>query len=54
MENPPKAKVAFVKANEQTQELIRLLLKEERDVQHLSRRSDIHARIYEHIRRLIK
>lgn len=36
------------------QALIRDILKEERDVMHLKRRSDIHQRLYEHIRRVIK
>ena len=36
------------------QALIRECLKEERDVMHLKRRSDIHQRIYEHVKRVIK
>lgn len=35
-------------------ELIREILKEERDVMHLKRRSDIHQRLYDHIKRVIK
>ncbi len=35
-------------------ELIREFLKEERDVMHLKRRSDIHQRLYDHIKRVIK
>jgi hypothetical protein len=49
-----QAKDIFSATKPETQTLIREILREERDVQHLSRRSDIHARIYEHIRRLIK
>lgn len=48
------AKEIFSSATPEVQTLIREILREERDVQHLSRRSDIHARIYDHVRRLIK
>jgi hypothetical protein len=48
------AKQVFSKATPEHQDLIREILREERDVQHLKRRSDIHTRLYEHIRRLIK
>jgi hypothetical protein len=34
--------------------LIRDILKDERDVMHLQRRSDIYQRLYNHIRRVIK
>ena len=56
-ETPPAqttAKQIFSKASPEHQNLIREILREERDVQHLKRRSDIHTRLYEHIRRLIK
>lgn len=49
-----RAKQIFSKASPEHQDLIREILREERDVQHLKRRSDIHTRLYEHIRRLIK
>lgn len=48
------AKEIFSSTTPEVQTLIREILREERDVQHLSRRSDIHARIYDHVRRLIK
>jgi hypothetical protein len=48
------AKEIVSSAPPEVQSLIREILREERDVQHLSRRSDIHARIYDHVRRLIK
>jgi hypothetical protein len=48
------ARLIFANASPEVQTLIREILREERDVQHLSRRSDIHARIYDHVRRLIK
>lgn len=49
-----RVKGIFESASKEHQELIRLILKEERDVQHMSRRSDIHNKIYDHVRRLIK
>lgn len=49
-----RAKETFSTAPPEVQNLVREILREERDVQHLSRRSDIHARIYDHVRRLIK
>lgn len=49
-----RAKEIFTSVRPEVQNLIREVLREERDVQHLTRRSDIHARIYDHIRRLIK
>lgn len=49
-----RALSVFRAAPAEHQNLIREVLREERDVQHLQRRSDIHARIYDHIRRLIK
>ena len=51
---PTQAKQIFSKASPQHKELIREILREERDVQHLQRRDNIHTRLYEHIRRLIK
>ncbi len=49
-----QAKQVFSKASPQHQELIREILREERDVQHLQRRDNIHTRLYDHIHRLIK
>lgn len=55
---PPKtltrAQEIFKSARPEYQTLIRDILKEERDVMHLRRRNDIHQRLYEHIRRVIK
>ena len=48
------AQEIFKSAKSEYQTLIRDILKEERDVMHLKRRSDIHQRLYEHIRRVIK
>lgn len=49
-----RVKAIFQSASEEHQKLIREILKEERDVQHMQRRSDIHNKIYDHVRRLIK
>ena len=56
-ESPPagtQARQIFKDASSELQMLIRDILKEEREVMHLKRRNDIHQRIYEHIRRVIK
>lgn len=49
-----RAQELFKSANPLCQALIRDCLREERDVMHLKRRSDIHQRIYEHVKRVIK
>lgn len=49
-----RVKAIFQSASEEHRELIKAILKEERDVQHMLRRSDIHNKIYDHVRRLIK
>ena len=49
-----RAKQIFSKARPECQEIIREVLKEERDVVNMRRRSDIHTRLYEHIRRIIQ
>jgi len=49
-----RAQELFKSAKPEYQALIRDILKEERDVMHLRRRNDIHQRLYEHIRRVIK
>lgn len=48
------AQEIFKSATPEYQDLIRDILREERDVMHLRRRTDIHQNIYEHIRRVIK
>lgn len=56
-ESPPpqtRAKQIFSKASPEHQDLIRDILREEREVLNMKRRSDIHTRLYEHIRRIIK
>jgi hypothetical protein len=51
-----RAKEIFAAASPENQGLIKEILREERDVQHLASRqgSGIHTRLYDHIRRLIK
>lgn len=49
-----RAQELFKAATPEYQTLIRDILKEERDVMHLKRRSDIHQRLYEHVKRVIK
>jgi hypothetical protein len=49
-----RVKAIFQSASEEHQNLIRVILKEERDVQHMQRRADIFSKIYDHVRRIIK
>ena len=49
-----KAKEIFHKSSPELQTLIKEILQEERDVINMIRRADIHNKIYEHVRRLIK
>jgi len=49
-----RAKQIFSKASPEHQELIREILRAEREVINMKRRSDIHTRLYDHIRRIIK
>lgn len=49
-----RAQEIFKRAEPEYQTLIRDILNEERDVMHLKRRSDIHQRLYDHIRRVIQ
>ncbi len=49
-----RAQEIFKSAKPEYQTLIRDILKDERDVMYMGRRSDIYQRLYEHIRRVIK
>jgi hypothetical protein len=49
-----RAQQIFKTSKSEYQALIRDILKEERDVMHLQRRNDIHQRLYDHIKRVIK
>lgn len=44
----------FLTASEEHQNLIRKILTEEREVQYMSRRSDIHNTIYNLVRKVVK
>lgn len=55
--NEPKLTLAqeiFKSSRSEYQTLLRDILKEEREVMHLKRRNDIHTRIYNHVKRVIK
>ena len=52
--SPSRAKEIFSKASPEHKALIRDILREEREVINMRRRSDIHTRLYDHIRRIIK
>lgn len=49
-----RAQEIFKNAKPEYQSLIRDILKEERDLMHLRRRPEIHQKIYDHIKRVIK
>ena len=49
-----RAQAIFKEAPDEYKALIREILREERDVMHLRRRTDIHQRIYDHVKRVIK
>ena len=49
-----RAQEIFKSDKPEYQTLIRDILKEERDVLHYQRRSDIYQRLYDHIKRVIK
>lgn len=50
----PRSQEIFKSTSEETQKLIKEVLKDEREVQHMTRRAEIHTKIYDHVRRLIK
>ena len=49
-----RAQEIFKSATPEYQSLIRDILKEERDVMYMKRRNEIHQRLYEHVKRVIK
>lgn len=49
-----RAQEIFKASSPEYQTLIRDILKEERDVMYMKRRSEIHQRLYEHVKRVIK
>jgi len=49
-----KAEEEFKKASTEVQELIKMALSEEREVMHLRRRAEIHKKLYETVKRIVK
>ena len=49
-----RAQAIFNSSNISYQTLIRDILKDERELMHLQRRPEIHQKIYDHIKRVIK
>lgn len=49
-----RAQEIFKSSTPEYQALIRDILKEERDVMYMKRRNEIHQRLYEHVKRVIK
>jgi hypothetical protein len=49
-----RAQEIFRSITPEYQSLIRDILKDERDLMHLRRRPEIHQKIYDHIKRVIK
>jgi hypothetical protein len=49
-----RAKEIFSNASPEHQAIIREILREEREVINMRRRDNIHTRLYDHIRRIIK
>lgn len=49
-----RAQTIFKNSRFEYQELLKSILNEERGVMHLQKRKDIHNKLYEHIRRVIK
>lgn len=52
--NETRAKQVFTKAKPEIQQLIRDILREEREVINMDVRVGIHKKLYEHIRHIIK
>lgn len=49
-----QAQEIFKQTKPEYQELLRNILKVEREVMHLKRRPEVHQRIYDHVKRVIK
>lgn len=49
-----RAQQIFRDAPDNHRDLIKRVLEEERELMHLKRRNDIHQRIYEHVKRVIR
>ena len=49
-----KAQELFTNVKDEYKTLIRDILKEERDVMYLKKRTEIHKNLYDHVKRVIK
>lgn len=49
-----RAQSLFSAAGKEYQGLLREIIRDERELMHLKRRVDIHHRIYEHVKRVVK
>lgn len=49
-----RSQEAFLKSSEEIQQLVRSVLRDERDVMHLRRRPEIHQKILDHVKRIVR
>lgn len=49
-----RSQETFLQATEDVQNLLRSVLRDEREVMHLKRRPEIHQKILEHVKRIVK
>jgi len=49
-----RSQEAFLKSTEEIQGLVRSVLRDERDVMHLRRRPEIHQKILDHVKRIVR
>jgi len=49
-----RSQEAFLQASEEVQNLLRSVLRDEREVMHLKRRPEIHQKILEHVKRIVR
>ncbi|MEQ1858868.1 MAG: hypothetical protein ABMA13_02925 [Chthoniobacteraceae bacterium] len=49
-----RSQEAFLKSAEEIQQLVRSVLRDERDVMHLRRRPEIHQKILDHVKRIVR
>ena len=54
MASESRAKKTFTKASAECQEVIKQVLRYEREVRHLQRRTDIHTKIYDTIKKVVR
>ena len=54
MASESRARKAFTQASAECQEVIKHVLRHEREVMHLQRRTEIHAKIYDTIKKVVR